>query len=424
MGGSRWSHRNHEQAIQERRDTLRSLPQFEMDDARIFPPQGDDEVLARYQEAYVGQMVLPVAVVGPLTLDLGQYDRGGNGDLTETTRTTESVYVPLAHTEGGLSASVLRGIAVANASGGIHTAVLRDEMTRDSAFVLRDAGEAVRMARWVEEQAEDLKRWLHDPTNPGYHTRSDDGRALLSRHAPLWEIEARPVGPTCHLLYHFGTGEACGPNLMTRNAYGLNSEVTRRLGAIGIRPERVYVEVNMGGDKKPSWEYAHGGHGKTVMAWITVPDTTVRRYLHVEPRDLVRLEWAGLHGAHASGMLSFAFSPATTVAAVFTATGQDLGMVGTSSMARSALTASEDGIAFSIQFSGIEVGTVGGGTSLPHAQSYLRLMGCTGPGSAQRLAQIIAAVSLCLELSAASSMASRGSENFVRAHLERGGQRP
>jgi hydroxymethylglutaryl-CoA reductase (NADPH) len=423
VGGTRWSHRNHRQAIQERRAALRSLPQFAGDDVRIFPDDGDDAVLARYQESYVGHMVLPVGVVGPLTIDLGLYRQDPDGRLEETGRTTDSVYIPLAHTEGGLSASILRGVTVANSSGGIHTAVLRDEMTRDSAFVLRDAGEAVRMARWVQAHEQALKDWLHDPANPGYHQRADDGRALLSRHAPLWRVEARPVGPTCHLLYHFGTGEACGPNLMTRNAFALNSEVTRRVEALGIRPEKVYVEVNMGGDKKPSWEYAHGGHGKTVMAWVTVPSGAVRRFLHVEPEDLVSLEWAGLHGAHASGMQSFAFSPATTVAAVFAATGQDLGMVGTSSMARSSLQATPEGIAFSIQFSGIEVGTVGGGTSLPHAQSYLRLMGCTGPGSARRLAQIVAAVSLCLELSAASSMASRGSENFVRAHLERGGQR-
>jgi hydroxymethylglutaryl-CoA reductase (NADPH) len=380
-------------------------------------------VLSRYQESYVGQMVWPVSVVGPLTLTLGQYHVEADGRLTEQARVTDRVYIPLAHTEGGLSASVLRGITAANSAGGIHTAILRDEMTRDSAFIMRDAGEAVRLAGWIREEDESLKAWLHDPDNPGYHQRSADGRPLLSRHARLIGIDTRVVGLACHVLYRFHTGEACGPNMMTRNAYALNAEVLRRIEALGLAPSHVYVEVNMGGDKKPSWEYFHGGHGKTVVAWVTLSTAAVRRFLHVEPEDLARLEWAGLHGAHASGMQSFAFSPASTVAALFMATGQDLGMVGTSSMAQATLMPTAAGVAFSIQFSGIEVGTVGGGTSLPHAESYLRLMGCDGPGGAARLAQIVAAASLCLEISAAASMASRGSENFVKAHFERGGQR-
>jgi hydroxymethylglutaryl-CoA reductase (NADPH) len=422
---SRWSHRNHQQAIEERRAALKELEFFQPDDSRIFPEPAVDEVLAHYQEAYVGQMVLPVGVVGPLQVDLGQYHhREPDGALEEVGRTTDAIYAPLAHSEGGLSASVLRGLRAANAAGGIHTAVLRDEMTRDSAFLLKDAGQAARLAEWVRKETPSLQGWLHDPNNPGYHEHSGDGRPLLSRFARLRHIEARVVGLACHLLYRFTTGDACGPNMMTRNAYALNAEILRRIEAIGLEPSNVYVEVNMGGDKKPSWEYFHGGHGKTVVAWVTIPEGVLRRHLHVDADALSRLEWAGLHGAHASGMQSFAFSPATTVAALFAATGQDLGMVGTSSMARSTLLATPDGVAFSIQFSGIEVGTVGGGTSLPHAKTYLRLMGCTGPGSAFRLAQIVAAVSLCLELSAASSMAGRGSENFVRAHFERGGQRP
>jgi hydroxymethylglutaryl-CoA reductase (NADPH) len=420
----RWSHRNHRQAIDERRQALRALPQFRPEDSRIFPSTRDDDILARYQESYVGQMVLPVSVLGPLAISFGQYHvDDADGHLRETGRTVERVYVPLAHTEGGLSASVLRGMTAANAAGGIHTALLRDEMTRDSAFLLQDAGQAVRLAQWVTAERNQLKSWLHDPDNPGYRHHSADGRPLLSRHARLLTIDTRVVGSTCHLLYRFHTGEACGPNMMTRNAYALNAEIVRRIERIGLAPSHVYVEVNMGGDKKPSWEYFHGGHGKTVLAWVTLPGSAVRRFLHVDAEDLTRLEWAGLHGAHASGMQSFAFSPATTVAAIFAATGQDLGMVATSSMAQASLTPTSEGVTFSLQFSGIEVGTVGGGTTLPHAQSYLRLMDCLGPGSAQRLAQIVAAASLCLEISAAASMASRGSENFVKAHFERGGQR-
>ena len=92
-------------------------------------------------------------------------------------------------------------------------------------------------------------------------------------------------------------------------------------------------------------------------------------------------------------------------------------------MAQATATRAGDGLHLSIRFSGLEVGTVGGGTSLPHARAYLQLLDCLGPGKVYRFAQIIAATALCLELSAAASMASAGSQNFLQAHRERGGIR-
>ena len=40
-----------------------------------------------------------------------------------------------------------------------------------------------------------------------------------------------------------------------------------------------------------------------------------------------------------------------------------------------------------------------------------------------RLAQIVAAATLALEISASAAMATAGSENFFQAHFERGGVR-
>src|SRR5262249_3339707 len=160
-----------------------------------------------------------------------------------------------------------------------------------------------------------------------------------------------------------------------------------------------------------------------VLAEATLSNEVLRRFLRVSADEFVALEHAGLHGAHASGMQSFAFTPASAIAAVFAATGQDLGMVGTSSMAQVTATRVADGVHLAIRFSGLEVGTVGGGTSLPHARAYLQLMDCLGPGKVYRFAQIIAATALCLELSASASMATTGSQNFVQAHAARGGIR-
>src|SRR5204862_2856175 len=100
-----------------------------------------------------------------------------------------------------------------------------------------------------------------------------------------------------------------------------------------------------------------GGHGKTVLAECTLTDDAVRRVRRTTIDDLLELSWAGTHGAVASGMQSVAFTPASAVAAVFAATGQDLGMVGTSSMAHGTGRRVDGGLHVALRLPGLEVAT-------------------------------------------------------------------
>ncbi len=420
-----WPRKNTPEQMAERREAIRALPHWKAEHDFVFAWPRPVEAYAGVQEALTAHLVIPVAIVGPLRLSLGRYAVDPtDGRIVEESRAAEELFIPLAHSEGGLSASMLRGITAVWGDGGVRTFVLGDRMTRDSAFVFRTTEEAVIFSRWVAAHASAMRIWLKDPRNPLAGERVG-GVARLSRHALLWEVDTHVIGPVCHLLYRYTTGDACGPNMITRNSHALNHEfILRRFPPeTGIQPVRLFLEANMGGDKKPSAQYfIGGGHGKTVLAEATIAEETLRRVLRTSADDLVALEHAGLHGSHASDMQSVAVTPASAIAAVFAATGQDLGMVGTSSMAHEILERTPDGVQLAIRLSGVEVGTVGGGTGLPHAQAYLSLLRCSGAGSAYRLAQIVAAATLCLELSASAAMASGGSENFAMAHLRQSGR--
>lgn len=422
----RWPRSNKPEAVSERQQRLRRLPHWHPRYDYVFAWPVPAENLARFQECLSGHLVLPVGVVGPLPLDLGVYRLiPEGGELQEEGRVEDNVFVPLAHTEGGLSASMQRGVTAVALAGGVRTHVLEDRITRDTCFVFRTTEEAIVFSRWVGAHVEEMRRWLADPDNP-LRAQELEGVVVLSRHAVLQEVFAHVVGPMCHLLYRYTTGDACGPNMITRNSFALSQGfiLARFPQKTGISPLHVFLETNMGGDKKPSHAYYQfGGHGKTVIAEVTLSQAVLRRVFRLGAEEVLALEHTGLHGTHASGMQSFAFTPASAIAAIFAATGQDLGMVGTSSMAHASATRVEDGVHFSLRFPGLEVGTVGGGTSLPHAQAYLHLMDCLGPGKVYRFAQIIAAAALCLEVSAAASMATSGSQNFFQAHLQRGGSR-
>ena len=63
-------------------------------------------------ESVTGVAVVPVSVA-QLRVSLGRYELSDEGDVVETGRDEEEVVVPLAHTEGGLTASVQRGAKAA-----------------------------------------------------------------------------------------------------------------------------------------------------------------------------------------------------------------------------------------------------------------------------------------------------------------------
>ncbi len=372
-------------------------------------PEVDLEPWAKAAEAVTGLVSIPVSVA-QLAVSLGDYQLSEDGEVVETGRADEEVVVPLAHTEGGLTASVQRGAKAIAESGGCRTYVIADRITRASCFICKDSGDALKLARWIEGEVPALRAFLREADS-----------AELSRYAVLREAKTHVVGPMCHVLWRFTTGDAFGANMMTRNAYALNMAYVLPQAPVPI--ERTILEANMGGDKKPSFEYFQQGHGKTVIAETTLTEAAIERVLRTTVGDLEELAWAGTHGAVASGMQSVAFTPASAIAAVFAATGQDLGLVGTSSMAHGTEQRVDGGLHVSIRFPGIEVGTVGGGTTLPDPARWLELMGCAGPGRVYRLAQLVAVTALALEISASSAMATAGSENFFRAHFERGGIR-
>src|SRR4051812_29476537 len=311
----KWPRKNDPESIRARQDALGL-------DGKV--TEVDLEPFVRAQEMLTGAAVIPVSVVGPLQLELGEYElREPGGELAETGRANDSVFVPLAHTEGGLSSSLHRGARAVAESGGFRTYVLADRITRASCFVCGAAAEAIALAGWIEGELDAMRTWLAEQDDPS-----------LSKHARLREVKTHVIGPMCHVLWRWTTGDAVGANMMTRNSYVLNMGYVMERAP--VKPERSILEANMGGDKKPSFEYFQSGHGKTVLAEATLTEDAVRRVLRTKLDDLADLAWAGTHGAIASGMQSVAFTPASAIAALFAATGQDLGMVGTSSMAHGA----------------------------------------------------------------------------------------
>ena len=203
----RWPRKNDADSIRARQEALASRLDGE---SHVF--DHDLEPFAKATEALTGAALVPVAVVGPIDVELGRYElEEPEGSVVERGRELEGVYVPLANTEGGLSISLYRGARAVGESGGFRTYVLGDRITRASAFLFDSTAQAVAFAAWIETQLEDMRAWLESEPIPN-----------LSKHAKLRELETHVVGSMCHVMYAFTTGDACGMNMITRNSFALN----------------------------------------------------------------------------------------------------------------------------------------------------------------------------------------------------------
>jgi hydroxymethylglutaryl-CoA reductase (NADPH) len=170
----RWPRKNDPESIKTRQDELRALTQ----DGEVF--SHDLTPFASAQEALTGVAVIPVSVIGPLELELGEYElEEPFGRLVETGRASDRVYVPLAHTEGSLSASLYRGARAVSESGGFKTFVLGDRITRASCFVCGSAEEAVTLSRFLDAHVAEMRRWLAERV---------EAEPALSKRAKLREV--------------------------------------------------------------------------------------------------------------------------------------------------------------------------------------------------------------------------------------------
>jgi hydroxymethylglutaryl-CoA reductase (NADPH) len=111
----------------------------------------------------------------------------------------------------------------------------------------------------------------------------------------------------------------------------------------------------------------------------------------------------GINGHFANGM-----------AALFIACGQDAACVAESAVGVTRMEVREDGALYvSVTLPNVIVGTVGGGTGLPTAKACLDLMGLSGAGKADALAEVCAALVTAGEVSIIAALAAG---HFTRAH--------
>jgi hydroxymethylglutaryl-CoA reductase (NADPH) len=341
----------------------------------------------RNVERYVGTARVPLGLAGPLRI------RGERVD--------GEVHVPLATTEGALVASTARGMKVLNACGGVQTRLTRAaSIQRAPVFEFEGLEEAVRFARGLEADW----RWLEPVV------------ASKTRHGRLRALQCFVQGRLVHVRFDLDPAEAAGQNMVSIAAAACVAAILQRTP--GVR--HAWMEGGLSGEKVPAALNRLLGRGRGAAASATLPGETLRQITRAEPADLVRLfsiyvnasSWAGNANTHASLI--------NVLPAIFIATGQDVACLAECSVAQNAMDydARADTLRWEVVCPNLVVGSVGGGTHLPTQRECLEVLGCTGEGGADRLAEICAATALANEISFWSAIVAN---EWVRAHERRRG---
>lgn len=333
-------------------------------------------------ENHIGFMKIPMAVAGPLKID-GKYAKG-------------EYYVPICTLEGTLAISMTRGMIATHRCDGIRVSHIKQELSRAPVFTFDNLNKSADFMSWIDENFSEIKSIAESTTNYG----------------KLLRIDQYPIQNYVILDFILDTGNAAGQNMVTLAAKNSCDYIKEKTGA------QFFLESGFNSDKKASARNMIMGRGHSVIAETTISNSVIRSILDVDIANLKKYQEIGPTTTRLAGTEGCHLHISNALTAIYLATGQDTACVAENSIGHYQIEPQENDVKFRLTLPSMTIGTVGGGTRLSPQQQNLKLLGCdTGDTAARKLAEIICASALALEISLFSALASH---TFTRAHMKYG----
>jgi len=345
------------------------------------------EVYRTNCELVIGYVPIPVGIVGPLSL---------NG---------ETIYFPMATTEGCLVASTNRGCKAITQGSGAASYVFRDGITRAPCVKMGSAMEATKLKLWCE--------------NPKNFSKLKYAFENTTSFGKLLSAEPTVAGRNVYIRLVCFSGDAMGMNIVSKGSIAVISLLKDVFPTLKL----VALSGNMCSDKKASAINWINGRGKSVVTEATIPSRVVSTILKTDVKTIVNVnnDKNLIGSAIAGSMGGFNAHASNIVTAIFLATGQDPAQNVESSNCVTILEETNEGnLWISCTMPCIEVGTVGGGTGLSAQSACLKIIGCKGSGvkpgdNSKKLAHVVASATMAGEL---SLLAALSSNHLVQAHMQ------
>ena len=351
-------------------------------------PQSDlthkSENLQGIIENHVGEVSLPMGICSPLVL---------NGDYAQGT-----YFVPACTVEGTLVASMTRGMLATSRGEGIKTTHIKQGVSRAPIFKFKTVSEIKPFVEWVYKNYEQIKKESEAST----------------RFGKLTKIEHYVLQTNVILDFIYTTGNAAGQNMVSL-ATSNGCEFIKKNYPTKIT---YILDSNLASDKKASGINSTRGRGHYVVAETTISKATIKRFLKANIHDYAYEQEIVPYVAQFCNMQGIQLHLSNALTAIYLATGQDTACVSENAIGYTQAILVEDSAKFVLTMPSLTVGTVGGGTRLAQQRRNLEILNChEGEDSSKKLAEIICASALCLEISLWSAIVSN---SWVSAHMKYG----
>lgn len=351
--------------------------------AALFDLNTETQMLAYHKniEHFIGTVKVPVGLAGPLRVN-GLFAQG-------------DFLIPLATTEAALVASYNRGAQLLTAAGGVSAMLLNEGVTRTPGFIFHDLIQAGQFVAWTVTQYDQFKQLAN----------------ATSAYSQLSDININIEGNYVYILFEYLTGDASGQNMVT---IATNAVFEFIMANSPVTPKHAFLDGNLSGDKKASSQSLRSVRGKKVTAEAHIPADLINKYLHTTPEKMMSFTQMSTVGGALSGSIGVNAHYANALAALYIACGQDAACVAESAIGITRIEVDCHGDLYaSVTLPNLMVGTVGGGTGLPSQKACLDLIGFSGAGHSQALAEVCASLCLAGELSIIGAFCAG---HFARAH--------
>ncbi|MEI6728284.1 MAG: hydroxymethylglutaryl-CoA reductase [bacterium] len=333
----------------------------------------DDQLQNVHCENLIGATSVPLGLAGPLVLSTENFE---NKDF----------YIPLATSEGALVASVSRGIKTINESGGGFSLATKVGSTRGPVFVTKNILESKKLVDWLVENFNDVKQVAESTSN----------------HLKLLSLKPRILNNRVFVRFVYDADKAMGMNMATIATQKIVDFVAEKLD---IHCDA--VSGNYCVDKKPSWLNFIEGRGWEVNSEVVLSPDVVTSVLKTTPQKIFET-WLSkcMLGSAMSGSMGFNCQFANIVAALFLATGQDLGQIVEGSTGITTVKILDNGDLYvGVFMPSVMLATIGGGTKLHTQNAALKIVNVDHPSG---LAEVLGGAVLAGEISLLASLSVGG----------------
>lgn len=334
----------------------------------------DTEIYQNNCENIIGTVQIPVGVVGPIAFDQKKY------------------IVPIATTEAVLVASINRGTKIIAAAHNMAVSVKRIGITRAPVYNVKKMKSEQFYKEWFKSNLEKLQAIISE----------------TSQYTKIIRISPKKYKGLLFVKFFFDTDDAMGMNMATIACDKMNPYIEKELKA-----ECIALSSNFCSDKKISLVNKKEGRGFKVEASVTVKNDTIEEILKVPAKKVYEVYKAKIKkGSKLAKSIGENAQHANIIAGIFIATGQDPAHIPEASIGDTTIELKQDSIKFKVEIPCLNCGIIGGGTSLPSQQKYLKLLNVN---SSQEMAKVIALAVLAGEISLLGSIAEK---SLAKVHEE------